>query len=47
MREFGDGENSMMAQIVRCKSGLSHEEVGRRFDERADRYRQVAGLVQR
>jgi hypothetical protein len=40
-------ECSMIAQIVRYKSGLSHEEVGGRFDERADRYRQVTGLVQR
>jgi hypothetical protein len=45
MREFGDGEYSMIAQIVRYKSRLSHEDVGRRFDERADRYRQMPRLV--
>ncbi len=37
----------MVVQIVRYTSGLTHEEVARRFEERADRYRQVPGLLQK
>ncbi len=37
----------MLLQIVRYRSGLSHEEVARRFEERAPRYRDVPGLLQK
>lgn len=37
----------MLMQIVRYKSGLEDEEVRRRFEERADRYRNVPGLLQK
>ncbi len=37
----------MIIQIVRYKSGLSHDEVDRRFRDRSDRYREVPGLAQK
>lgn len=37
----------MLIQIVRYRSGLSHDEVDRRFRERSDRYRHVRGLLQK
>ena len=37
----------MIIQIVRYASGLSREEVAQRFEERADGYRQVDGLIQK
>lgn len=37
----------MIIQTVRYKSGLSHDEVERRFKERSDRYREVPGLLQK
>src|SRR5262245_20047023 len=37
----------MIVQIVRYKSGLSHEEVAHRFEQRAERYRHVPGLLQK
>ncbi len=37
----------MIIQIFRYKSGLSHDEVNRRFVERSDRYRKVPGLLQK
>lgn len=37
----------MTIQIVRFKSGLSPDEVSQRFAERAGRYRNVSGLIQK
>jgi heme-degrading monooxygenase HmoA len=37
----------MLIQIVRYKSGLSHEEVVERFQARTDAYRSVPGLLQK
>jgi hypothetical protein len=37
----------MIIQIIRYTSGLSHDEVNRRFIERSDRYRNVPGLMQK
>ena len=37
----------MIIQIIRYKSGLSHDEVNERFIERSDRYRKVPGLMQK
>jgi heme-degrading monooxygenase HmoA len=37
----------MIIQIVRYKSGLSHDEVNQRFEERSERYLKVPGLVQK
>ena len=37
----------MIVQIVRYKSGLSHDEVNKLFAERSDRYREVPGLIQK
>jgi heme-degrading monooxygenase HmoA len=37
----------MIIQTIRYKSGLSHDEVNRRFTERSDRYRKVPGLIQK
>ena len=37
----------MLIQIIRYKSALSFDEVNRRFNERADRYRKVPGLLQK
>lgn len=37
----------MIIQIVRYRSGLSRDEVQRRFVERSDRYRKVPGLLQK
>lgn len=37
----------MVIQIVRYRSGLSHDEINRRFIERSDRYRKVPGLIQK
>jgi len=37
----------MIIQIIRYKSGLSHDEVDSRFRERSDRYRKVPGLIQK
>jgi heme-degrading monooxygenase HmoA len=39
--------NAMIIQIVRYKSGLTHEEVAERFQARSDGYRQVPGLLQK
>jgi hypothetical protein len=35
----------MVIQIIRYKSGLSHDEVNRRFAERSGCYRSVPGLM--
>ena len=37
----------MIIQIIRYKSGLSRDEVERRFMERSGAYRKVPGLVQK
>jgi heme-degrading monooxygenase HmoA len=37
----------MIVQIVRYKSGLTHEEVAERFSARSDAYRAVPGLLQK
>ena len=37
----------MIIQIIRYKSGLSHDEVNQRFTERSDHYRKVPGLIQK
>ena len=37
----------MIVQIVRYRSGLTHEEVAERFEARSDGYRQVPGLLQK
>ncbi len=37
----------MIVSIVRFASGLSDDEVQARFEERADRYRSVPGLVEK
>jgi len=37
----------MIIQIIRYKSGLSHDEVNQRFIDRSDRYREVPGLIQK
>jgi heme-degrading monooxygenase HmoA len=37
----------MIIQIVRYKSGLSHEEVAELFEVRESRYREVPGLIQK
>ena len=37
----------MIIQIVRYRSGLTEDEVQTRFEERADGYRHVDGLLQK
>lgn len=37
----------MIIQIVRYKSGLTRQEVDRRFKERSGRYREIPGLLQK
>jgi heme-degrading monooxygenase HmoA len=37
----------VLVQIVRYKSGLSHEGGAEQFEARADRYREVPGLIQK
>jgi heme-degrading monooxygenase HmoA len=37
----------MIIQIVRYKSGLTHEEVAERFEARSAGYRSVPGLLQK
>jgi hypothetical protein len=37
----------MIASLVRFRSDLTDEDVQRRFEERADRYRELPGLVQK
>jgi heme-degrading monooxygenase HmoA len=37
----------VIIQIVRYKSGLSHEGVAEQFETRAARYREVPGLIQK
>ena len=37
----------MIIQIVRYRSGLTHDDVASRFEARADRYRTVPGLLQK
>ena len=37
----------MIIQIVRYRSGLDEDEVQEHFEERADGYRQVDGLLQK
>lgn len=37
----------MIIQIIRYKSGLSRDEVNRRFVERSGGYRKVPGLLQK
>jgi heme-degrading monooxygenase HmoA len=37
----------MLVSLVRFKSGLSDDEVQAKFDERADLYRSVPGLVEK
>jgi heme-degrading monooxygenase HmoA len=37
----------MMIQVVKLRSGLPHEEVYRRMDERVPGFRQVPGLLQK
>jgi len=37
----------MIIQIIRFKTSLSHDEVNQRFNDRADQYRKVAGLIQK
>lgn len=37
----------MIIQIVRYHTGLSHDEVDRRFRDRSARYREVSGLLQK
>lgn len=37
----------MIIQIVRYRSGLTRDEVDERFRDRAGRYRQVPGLLQK
>lgn len=37
----------MIIQIIRYKSGLSQDEVKRKFVERSDRYRKIQGLIQK
>lgn len=39
--------SAVIIQIVRYRSGLTGEEVVDRFEERSDRYRDVAGLIQK
>jgi heme-degrading monooxygenase HmoA len=38
---------NVIVSLVRFKSGLSDDEVEARFEERADRYRSVPGLMQK
>jgi heme-degrading monooxygenase HmoA len=40
-------EMVMVVQIVRYRSGLTHEEVAQRFRDRASGYAHVPGLVQK
>lgn len=37
----------MIIQIVRYKSGLSHDEIDKHFRERSVRYKKVPGLIQK
>jgi heme-degrading monooxygenase HmoA len=37
----------MLIQLVRYKSGLTHEQVAERFAARAPNYREVPGLLQK
>jgi heme-degrading monooxygenase HmoA len=37
----------MIIQIIRFKTRLSYDEVNQRFNERADQYRKVPGLIQK
>lgn len=37
----------MIIQFVRYRSGLPRDEVARRFEDRAGRYREVPGLLQK
>lgn len=37
----------MIIQTIRYKSGLSHDEVARHFEDRSERYRNVPGLIQK
>ncbi len=37
----------MIVSLVRFESGLSEEQVQARFEERADRYRRVPGLIEK
>jgi hypothetical protein len=39
--------STMIIQIIRFKSELTHDEIKRRFIERSDRYRKVPGLMQK
>lgn len=37
----------MIIQIIRFKTSLSHDEVNQRFNDRADQYRKIPGLIQK
>lgn len=37
----------MIIQIIRFKTRLSYNEVNQRFNDRADQYRKVPGLIQK
>ena len=37
----------MIIQIIRFKTSLSYDEVNQRFNDRADQYRKVPGLIQK
>jgi len=46
--ELSPGEGrTVIVQIVRYKSGLTHEQVAEQFEARSDSYRSVPGLVQK
>ena len=37
----------MIIHIIRFKTSLSYDEVNQRFNDRADQYRKVPGLIQK